>query len=135
MSFLKAKCAASGARANIVNLAYCEWPQPNEPDEAGGGKPGGGERRAPHRLIPDPESPALVELWHATRAAKRLLVICASGAGRSAVYVLVHQMLQLLRDQKPIQPVQMVRQLRDRRHMAMRSELVSVFGKFVCLGV
>lgn len=80
--------------------------------------------RPADQLVPEP-SDVLSKLWLAVRTKKRVLVHCASGAGRSAVFVLVYQFLERLRDQKPIVPLAMAKQLRERRHQALRTEAVS----------
>ncbi|CAD5235583.1 unnamed protein product [Bursaphelenchus xylophilus] len=76
--------------------------------------------------FPEPSN-TIPYIWKEIKGFKKVLVHCSSGAGRSAVVVLTCQMLERIHQTVEMDAIKMLKELREKRHCAIRNEMQYVY--------
>ncbi|CAD5218255.1 unnamed protein product [Bursaphelenchus okinawaensis] len=72
-------------------------------------------------------------IWKHIKTRNRILVHCSSGAGRSATLVLTCQLLARVQQNEEINMLNMVKEMRSKRHNAIRNEMQYVYATRIVL--
>ncbi|CAD5224282.1 unnamed protein product [Bursaphelenchus okinawaensis] len=78
-------------------------------------------------------SSAVFHIWRATRHAKKVLVHCACGSGRSAVVVLGCQGIDRLYAGQEVALLKLAKELRQKRHLAIKCEMHYIYTARILL--
>uniref|UniRef100_A0A1I7RQZ0 Protein-tyrosine phosphatase n=1 Tax=Bursaphelenchus xylophilus TaxID=6326 RepID=A0A1I7RQZ0_BURXY len=76
--------------------------------------------------FPEPSN-TMPFLWKQIKGHRKVLVHCSSGAGRSAVLVFTCQILERIQHGEEADAPRMLRNLREKRHCAIRNEMQYVY--------